>query len=558
MRPYGFALAELLVLVFAGSVGISLAADTANDTPTPFSIRGFKGCFWDGIGQYRLALPWAAAHDMNFLMLCYTSFPASAVDWRSEYTSVQKDQIRQLAGEADDLGVNLCLSFNPGVASTPPLTYSSEKDYQLAFEKVRDVHALGVRWFALCLDDISGELEPVDMQRFGNLRNAHVYFVNRLWDDMKALTPNPRLIFCPSAYCNSGPAFVSIEAQPEYIEMIGQRIDQEIMLFWTGPQVCSPSITATDARNVAKLLRRKPFVWDNYPVNDAFDWGPYMSPLKNRSAELADACAGYMANAMKQWHMCTIPLATTAQYLLDPIHYDPDEAIEKVICSYPPEQQGAIRLLVELYGHSFWGEPGFPPWPRPASQEDAREMLPRYMSLREELSTNPALHELWDDVRPMLEQNIEFLQRKAGNRRVTSPLEAHGEDFTGGAAEMFGCHHYGRTVNFVYAKTTERSEMSVPFYLETVPDAGAALRIVARGDGGGQPVHVQIALNDLLLVDGPSPFPCDSFESKTFDVSATKLKTGANLLTVRNMESEGPLGNRPWFMVEEAVLIPRR
>src|SRR5205809_911104 len=126
-----FIIAIILVLLFPAT---TLAA-------SPFAIRGIKGLWWQGMEKYRLALPWVAKQDMNFLMFCYSSFPASGKDWRADYSVEEQAGFRELAGRADKLGVELCLSFNPGIWSKPPLTYASEEDYQLALKKVRAVHA---------------------------------------------------------------------------------------------------------------------------------------------------------------------------------------------------------------------------------------------------------------------------------------------------------------------------------------------------------------------------------------------------------------------------------
>lgn len=352
--------------------------------PRLSKLGASRGLWWQGIEKYQLALPWLAEHNLNFLMLCYSSFPASGMDWRSQYTPEEKKSIAELAEKGRKLGVNICLSFNPGIWSKPPLVYSSDSDYEIAINKVRDMHAIGIRWFALCLDDIDRELQPEDKAKFGNLAAAQIYFVNRLWEGMKNLKPRPKLIFCPSAYLTA-----DMQQHMDYVDAIGKGIDRDVMMFWTGPQCCSPSITADDARLVAKWLRRKPFVWDNYPVNDMFPWRPLLSPLKNRSANLAGAVSGYIANPMKQWYASTIPLATTAAYLNDPEHYEPSAAMEKVIRSYPSDQQRAIRLLVELYGCSFWGEKNWPP--QPLDRGQAKKQLPKYRVLRAMLSLNPEL-----------------------------------------------------------------------------------------------------------------------------------------------------------------------
>jgi len=337
---------------------------------SPFAIRGIKGLWWDGLPKYRLALPWVAQHNMNFLMFCYSSFPASGKDWRAEYRPEELAGFKELAAQADALHVELCLSFNPGIWSKPPLVYSSESDYQLAWKKVQTIHALGIHSFALCLDDISRKLEDSDIKQFGNLANAQVHFVNRLWKDLQTLSPRSRLIFCPSAYTTH-----DAETHLDYITTIAQ-IDPGVQMFWTGPVVCSPSITAADARKYANWIGRKPIVWDNYPVNDMFPWRPLMAPVKNRSADLATEVSGVMANPMKQWHLSTLPLATLANYLTDPNHYDPSLAMKQAIAEYPENQGDALRLLVDIYGNTFLGEPNYPPKSADIKRlQDLRDML---------------------------------------------------------------------------------------------------------------------------------------------------------------------------------------
>lgn len=515
-----------------------------------FKIRGIKGLWWEGIEKYNLALPWLARHNLNFLMLCYTSFPASGTDWRADYTNAEKAQIKELAQRGKALGVEICLSFNPGIWSNPPLVYSSDQDCKLAFQKVRTVHELGVRWFALCLDDINRALQPEDQSRFGNLAAAQVYFVNRLWEEMKALKPRPRLIFCPSAYTTA-----DMREHLEYTKTIGNGISREVMMFWTGPQVCSPSITASDARLVAQWLKRKPFVWDNYPVNDMFAWRPLLSPLKNRSSDLKDAVCGYIANPMKQWHLSTIPLTSTASYLTNPEKYDAERAKQQIIESYPRDQQRAIRLLLHLYGDSFWGEPGFPPKPEYVSRDQAQKDLHIYRALRTELMRNAGLSDLWLDIRDALESDITFLEKIAVDRRATSPLKASGIDFEGGAASVFGWLKYDKLVNYVYAKSTGRNEMHTSFYLsEQCPKA--ILRLTARNDDWQTNGTIEIMLDDYQVYAGPANFPSNAFETKEFTLPGSILKVGENLLRIRMTEQQGALGMPPWFMVSDVELIP--
>lgn len=516
----------------------------------PFDIRGIKGLWWEGIDKYSQVMPWLAEHDLNFLMLCYSSFAASGMDWRSQYTTQEQDQFRELTAQGKKLGVDVCLSFNPGIWSKPQLVYCSDRDYEIALDKVRTVHGLGINWFALCLDDINRALTPEDQARFGNLQAAQVYFVNRLWNAMKKMSPKPKMIFCPSAYTTE-----DMNAHMDYIKIIGEGIDPEIMLFWTGPTVCSASINSADANEVEKFLRRKPFIWDNYPVNDMFPWRPLMSPLKNRSADLPGAVSGYISNPMKQLRISEIVLATTAAYLNSPDRYNPTKAMEAAISEYPADQRQAIRLLVELYGSSFWGEEHFPPKPRNERPEEAAKMVQKHRALRSMLSKNAALSELWEEVRPTLNEDIAALDRVAEKGKRANPLLADGLDFSGGAGEVFGFNKENRWVNYVYAKPTGKSEMSSTFEVAKLPEKGAKLRMAARNGDTPTPARVSILLNGQAIVSAEVVFTNKGLTERTFDIPEGALKSGANTLLVRNEESLGALGMPPWFMVAEAEIV---
>lgn len=523
-------------------------ASSQKDRPPEFPVRGIKGLWWDGIEKYRLALPWLAGHNLNFLMFCYTSFPASARDWRSDYTAEELGQMRELAAQAAKLKVYLCLSFNPAIWSKPPLEYSSESDYAILLRKVTSVHALGINWFALCLDDINRELTPQDAKRFKDLQSAQTHLVNRLANDMKRLKPRPKLIFCPSAYTTE-----DMQAHQDYIKAIGAGVDKDVQMFWTGPSVCSSTITAEDAVRVAQWLRRKPFVWDNYPVNDMFPWRPLLAPVRGRSADLGGAVSGFMANPMKQFHASTLPLATLAFYLNSPEQYDPARARELLVASYPPADRKAISLLLDLYGHAFWGDAEFPPKPRAASRAEAGQLLGRYRALRKELQARPSIAPLLDDITATLDADIHALERQAALSGSDTGPDIAGDRFTGGGGEVFGFSYEDRWVNYVYAAPTGKSEMSAAFTLRA-PPAAPHLRLLARNDDAGTNPRIQIRINGITIYEGASDFGLQ-FSERVYPIPASALQAGENKITIANLQPEGALGMPPWFMVARAEIV---
>ena len=518
---------------------------------SPFAIRGIKGLWWDGIQKYRMALPWIASHGMNFMMFCYSSFPASGARWRTDYTATEQHDMGSLAIRARRYGVQLCLSFNPGLWSDPPLQYSSERDMALAIRKIRLVHRLGIDWFAICLDDINREMQPMDRERFPDIASAQIHFVNGVYAEMRRIGPGMRLIFCPSAYTSDDAL-----RHRSYIEAVGRGLDPRILVFWTGPVVCSPTITSADARQFGAMIRRKPLLWDNYPVNDMLPWRPLLAPVRGRSADLGSAVAGYMANPMREWHASKLPLASLAEYLRSPRTYDYRVAAERAAKEWPVGDRPAIRALQALYGGAFLGEPAYPPTPVAAATTDIRRKAAELRRAQELLAARPALAPLLADVAPTLMEDLAGLERRSRNRRRSAPLIAVGDDFSGGAGKLFGYTKYKRSVNYIYAAPTGHSRMTVEFWLDGRIPSAAAVDLNARNDDAGTHPSLTITLNGAALLRGPSPFRSDRFELRSLPVPAGALRPGANVLEIRSDDPSGVVGMPPWFMVSRAELIP--
>src|SRR6202012_4952956 len=100
-----------------------------------------------------------------------------------------------------------------------------------------------------------------------------------------------------------------------YLEDIGKKLAPEIEIFWTGEEVCSRKMGVGHVKRVGKQRRRKPFLWDNYPVND----GPRMSQFLHlraftgRPQAIASRLAGHAINPALQPTLSLIPVLTLAE-----------------------------------------------------------------------------------------------------------------------------------------------------------------------------------------------------------------------------------------------------
>jgi hypothetical protein len=77
------------------------------------------------------------------------------------------------------------------------------------------------------------------------------------------------LIFCPTFY-TFDPILDKVFGQraPDFLEEIGAGVPADIEILWTGPKVISQEISSEHLAEVAQLLRRRPFICDNFFAND--------------------------------------------------------------------------------------------------------------------------------------------------------------------------------------------------------------------------------------------------------------------------------------------------
>lgn len=149
-------------------------------------------------------------------------------------------------------------------------------------------------------------------------------------------------IICPSYYSEDPILDKVFGKRPDnYLEDLGRLVAPDIDIFWTGSRVCSESFSDKEIEVVTKKLRRKPFLWDNYPVNDGAKLCNHLHlcGFANRSNLSIKNISGHAINPMNQAWLSRIPLATL------PAMYDAkkDTAVEtqKAIYSQCPSDLAA-------------------------------------------------------------------------------------------------------------------------------------------------------------------------------------------------------------------------
>jgi hypothetical protein len=246
-------------------------------------------------------------------------------------------------------GIEFCFSLNPILYSDRPFDYDNPESLELLWRHYAWMQRLGVKWFSVALDDI-----PVGIDSAGQVK-----LVNELVRLLRAKDPVAQMIFCPTWY--AGPNGSEGEASPRlgtgdtpgvrYTKDLAVKLDPDVYLFWTGPEICPLTITAEAAQIYKTLAGHRIFIWDNYPVNDHTPT-MHLGPVMGRDPALPNLVDGFMSNPLSPQNQANrIPMLTIADYAWNPDAYDPARSIGQAIAHLgdTPEETRVLKDLVELY-----------------------------------------------------------------------------------------------------------------------------------------------------------------------------------------------------------------
>lgn len=323
------------------------------------------------------------AWGMNRYVYAPKDDPLHRAQWRAAYDAAALGEFAELVAHGGAHGVSVGFALSPGLS----IEYGAAADVRALCEKFRSFRELGARFFCLALDDVpSGFLHAGDAAAFPSLAAAHVALSDAV---AEALGGDATLWLVPTDYVGV--------AGTDYLEQLGAELDPAIEVGWTGRTVVSPTIPAAEAAVRAASLRRKLLVWDNVPVTD----GPmrpmlHLGPLRGRDAGLPAHVSGLLLNPMAQPRASSLALRTAADYLRDPLAYDPEAAWRSAVDEVGAGAAEAFALFAAAHRFS------------PSAPDDRdRELEARFDALRDALATDrPALRSL-AELRAALEARVE-------------------------------------------------------------------------------------------------------------------------------------------------------
>jgi hypothetical protein len=277
-------------------------------------IEGFYGRPWSW-DERAATIAFLAPHGYGFYLYAPKVDAYLRRRWQEDHPREMADALARLAGRCAELGVRFGVGISPFEVREFGAAEREALERKLAF-----FDAIGVKDLAILFDDMRGDVP--------GLADRQIEIV----DWAAGRTAADRVIVCPSYYTDD-PVLDRVFGQrpPGYLERLGEGLDSRIEIFWTGEEVCSREYSPGHLRRVAEQVRRKPFLWDNYPVNDGQRMSPFLHVrgFTGRPAKMAELLAAHGVNPALQATLTCIPALTLVESYRRGEEYEYGEATRR-------------------------------------------------------------------------------------------------------------------------------------------------------------------------------------------------------------------------------------
>lgn len=510
-----------------------------------------------------------------------------AHSWKAELPEAAIEDLRQTGAYLTPLGIEWYAELQPLTWETPDLQVRSknEDDFQAVFKKSCAVMDAG-GYVALMYDDLRFDMSQEDVQDFGTAREADIYFINKLYDALKAkYTGRPvKILFCPPFYWGPGSSHAYPESREEYLAAIGKRLPQDVGIFWTGSSVKTGPKTREATDWYTQLIRRKPFFFQNgvgakhihyfhYVTDPLPEWRDWSYEGFYQDLDTYMLNVGLPGDCAK--------LATLADYLWNPTAYVPVQAVEqaaKKLCG-PESWAGLIELNEKLSYFDLYSGRATPAAARNLKEMEAKikeveaalaraqaahpqavahwTSMPWYVSIQknfiEEVRKNPqlsAFHRQAEDSKKIAQQEVPLIA-------ATDTFLAATEFLGGASPTLYGYRgDEKRLVTWIYGARTGRSTMQAPFEVDPWPAAGDYQLIISgQDDESPKSCRIRVLVNDTQIFEGANAFTKSGagWSRRTFKIPGAALKR-SNTLIIKNIEDTDRASGPPFFLLNYAVL----
>ena len=288
-------------------------------------IEGFYGNPWSHKDRLR-QFDFYGQYKMNTYVFGPKDDPYHRARWREPYPADEAAKLKELVDAAHKNKVKFVWAIHPA----GDIKWCLEDSINVA-KKLELMYDLGIRSFAVFFDDVWGEGARGDKQ--AGLLN---YLTDNFVRKHKDVEP---LIMCPSQY-NKG------WTSGDYLNTLGTKMYPEVRIMWTGNSVVD-MIEENDMQWINDQIKRKAYIWLNYPVNDYCQSRMLMGKTYGNGLNINDMVSGFCSNPMEYAEASKVSLYSIADYTWNMPAYDDVKSWERALDALMPTSKIAFRIFCE-------------------------------------------------------------------------------------------------------------------------------------------------------------------------------------------------------------------
>lgn len=296
------------------------------DVPYRGVVEGFYGVPWSR--EARLSqLDFYGRNKMNIYIYGPKDDPYhSSPNWRKPYPAQEAEQLKELVECARRNEVLFYWAIHPG----KDIRWNTE-DRDLLMEKFESMYRLGIRAFAVFFDDISGE---------GTSAEKQVELLNDIYHNfVKVKGDVAPLLMCPTEYNR-----LWTKLEGGYLATLGGKLHPDIGILWTGDKVVA-CIDKPTMQFVNPLLKRKAFIWWNFPVSDYVRDRLLLGAFYGNGTDIDDDISAFISNPMEHAEASKIALFSIADYAWNMDAYKSDASWRRAVRYLMPGHAAALQVF---------------------------------------------------------------------------------------------------------------------------------------------------------------------------------------------------------------------
>ncbi len=533
------------------------------------ACRGFLGA-WGSASEFML-----------FCKLNTTVMGSPQISYRDPtkpWTPLQKEICKAISQQYTSLGMRLYYGINTWTMwCMMPL--SSERTFELHKEICSEIAKNGGHIY-FPYDDGRFPLPKVDLDKFGSAANMDAKYITRLYKAVKEKNPGFHLVFCPPFYWGPDSAAAYPEPREPYLKSLGDYLDPDIELFWTGPRVKGYQKSKAQVEWFTNLTKHKPMIFQNgtcphnllsYITDETPGWKTW-----HYEGFFENDIAGYLKNGGEAaqvttladclWNIKAYDAAASIRRGVAMLYgkdmfdiIDPANKALAYLDKYPygeitpeavteiPEIERRAKIANEAYqkglAYNAFSLGNFPG----ALGGGVRYAFNALESAKKAPDFYKVHAKNIDATRALAETEVGIDTNKGDIFK--SPV-----DMNGGSILVYNTKCPSRFATMLRGQKTTIPRARINFECDPFPPSGDyILNLSAQDDDAEAPCKIRISCNGTTIFEGPSKFARFGWSVEKFTLPFACLKRG-NTLTIENGEDSENKNGPPWFMINYAVI----